>query len=158
MSCWLYERGQEPQDDPGETDNVRNNTVIQIDEAHYHEGCNEDEVDEKDGEEGHHRFNQWIPWRYRGLTRSALPAEQKIAEDGDIIIGLNGCLALRAAGKWRDKGCFRRNPEDTDVEKASHNSPEEEGKGVKENGVHRSPPSICHGQPSTVISVPVLSL
>ena len=146
--------------------------MIQIDEAHHDQGRNEDEVNEKGGreaelenekggKEGHHRFNYGIPCRYRGSTISAFPTEQKIAEDRDIIIGLNGNLALRATRGWRDEGCSHRNPEDTHIEKTSHNSPKEEGKDIKKSGVHLTPLSLCHlhmirRRPRVLISTPAV--
>jgi hypothetical protein len=126
------------------TDYIGDNPVIQIDEAHHHQGCNEDEGDkerrgeaelenQENREEGHHRLNQRIPCRYRGLTRSTLTPEQEVAEDGDIIIRLYGSLAPRAMRKRGDEGFPKGNPEDADIEKASHNGPEEEGKDIGKN-------------------------
>ena len=49
--------------------------------------------------------------------------------------------------KRGDEGFSQGNPEDADIEKASHNGPKEEGKDVDESGIHLPPIFLsCHGE------------
>jgi hypothetical protein len=46
--------------------------------------------------------------------------------------------------KWGDEGFSQGNPEDADIEKASHNGPEEEGKNIGKNWIHLFSPPLYH--------------
>jgi hypothetical protein len=53
----------------------------------------------------------------------AVPAftpQNKITDDGYIIVHPYGMTALRAVGRWKNYRLPLRNPEDQDIEKAPH--------------------------------------
>jgi hypothetical protein len=48
------------------------------------------------------------------------PPQNKITDDGYIIVDPYGMTALRAMGRWKNYRLSLRNPEDQDIEKAPH--------------------------------------
>src|SRR5262249_30986629 len=80
--------------------------------------------EEKSGEqlnEGIHRGN-------RELAGAAFPAEPKPAEDWDVVVGLYGREAARAARDRRHDGNALGNARDAHIQEASHEDAEQEEK------------------------------
>jgi ribosomal protein L12E/L44/L45/RPP1/RPP2 len=64
---------------------------------------------------------------------AAFAAEEKPTEDGDVVVGLDGALAARAAGGGADDGEAFGNAGDANVKEAANDDAEEE----KEERNHR---------------------
>jgi hypothetical protein len=50
------------------------------------------------------------------------PTQNKVTDDGNIIVNPYGVTALLAVGRWKNDGLPLRNPEYQDIEKAPNHS------------------------------------
>ena len=64
---------------------------------------------------------------------AACAAEEEPTEDGDVVVGLDGCFAARAAGGGADDGESFGDARDANVEEAADDDAEEE----EEEGDHQ---------------------
>jgi hypothetical protein len=78
------------------------------------------------------------------MTNSASALQDYETENGDIVVNTDLALTMRTMGWGKYKRFFSGNPEDADIEKASHNGPEEEGKNIGKNWIHLFSPLLYH--------------
>jgi len=57
------------------------------------------------------------------VAMAASPFQQHVTDQGDIIVKLNRCFTMRTVGPRPDNGFFFGQPEDTNVQKATHDRP-----------------------------------
>ena len=132
------EGAEKTDDDAGQANDIRDDLVIEIDEGDDHQGGGEEPqdrhkilrpetIDDQGEEEARQDLHQWIAQGYPHPAPGASPSQEKIAEDGNVLIPANGRPARRTARGGMDDRLAGRDAVDADVEEGADDGAEDEG-------------------------------
>ncbi len=127
----LNEGEQEPDPDSGKRDPIGDDPVIQVDKGDHQQGSAKGKKgEEAEGEPEFPKesereppcqgFHQGVTPGKLFSTMPASPPEEHVAEQRDIIVGLDGCPAMRAERTGRHNGEILGQAVDAYIEEASY--------------------------------------
>jgi len=137
------DRQQEEHRDSRQRDHVRDDLVVQVDEADHDKDGDEKEGGQVrqartvqpaqgQGEQARQQFDQGVAGRDGPAAVAAPAAQEKPAQDGDIVPGTDGCAALRTAGGGEHDGFLLGDPPDADVEETADHRAEDKRNNAPE--------------------------
>jgi hypothetical protein len=124
--------------DSRKTHHVRNDLMVEVDEAHDDQGAEEHQSDEslQPGTEGIERhdsrnagedLDHRVAYRDSGAAFPATASQQQIAHHRDVVVGTDRRAAGRAIGAGGEQRLPGWKPMNANIQKAAHDEPDGEG-------------------------------